>query len=379
MNRKVGVVIIFVVLAIICCGACFFRDILILPSLKLDHVKSLTQKKADVVWPDYGSGAVGAVGIDGLLSSHGDQSPRPIASITKVITALVILDRKPLADDEDGPRITFTDFDLDIYNQELADGAAVKPVIAGGSMTERQALEVILLASAANYSKSLAIWAYGSMDGYLEAADKWLSSHKLNQTEVVDTSGLLSENVSTPSDLVELGKLALNNPALASIVATKQAAIPGVGTINNGNRLLGKNGVNGIKTGWTSDAGACLLFSGMKEIGGRNIAIVGVVLNGTDASQVASDVSKLLSGIQSGFHSVKLVSKGQEYGSYTSLFGRKAKLAAEKDLDAVVWSDTPIVVKVTTERKILVHKGDKVGKLKISIGGKEDSQTLLAR
>lgn len=342
-------------------------------------MKSLTQKKADVVWPDYGSGAVGAVGIDGLLSSHGDQSPRPIASITKVITALVILDRKPLADDEDGPSITFTDFDLDIYNQELADGAAVKPVIAGGSMTERQALEVILLASAANYSKSLAIWAYGSMDGYLEAADKWLSSHKLNQTEVVDTSGLLSENVSTPSDLVELGKLALNNPALASIVATKQAAIPGVGTINNGNRLLGKNGVNGIKTGWTSDAGACLLFSGMKEIGGRNIAIVGVVLNGTDASQVASDVSKLLSGIQSGFHSVKLVSKGQEYGSYTSLFGRKAKLAAEKDLDAVVWSDTPIVVKVTTERKILVHKGDKVGKLKISIGGKEDSQTLLAR
>ena len=65
------------------------------------------QPAAQLTWPDFGSGAVGAVGFDGLLGSHGDPDAAvPIASITKVITALVVLDAKPIAAGEEGPTIT---------------------------------------------------------------------------------------------------------------------------------------------------------------------------------------------------------------------------------------------------------------------------------
>lgn len=253
------------------------------------------------VWPDYGSGAVGAIGFDGVLAKYGDQSTRPIASLTKIITALLVLQAKPLKAGEEGPDIQFTQSDLDIYYQEIADDAAVKPVTVGGSMTERQALETMILPSAANYSITLANWAYGSVDMYLKAANSWLANHNLTKTKVVDTSGLLPGSVSSPSDLITIGKLALSNPTLASIVAMKQADVPDVGTISNGNGLLGKIGINGIKTGVTSEAGACILFSSVVTVGTKRVTIVGDLLGADNRGQQNSDVVKLLDSIQPAF------------------------------------------------------------------------------
>jgi D-alanyl-D-alanine carboxypeptidase (penicillin-binding protein 5/6) len=253
------------------------------------------------IWPAYGSGAVGATGYDGVLAKYGDQSARPIASLTKIITALLVLQKKPLDGESNGPDIVFTQSDQDIYNQEVAAGAAVKPVSVGGSMTERQALETMLLPSAANYSITLANWAYGSMNAYLNAANAWLANHNLAQTRVVDTSGLLPGSVSSPSDLITIGKLALANPTLASIVAMKQATVPDVGTITNGNSLLGKDGINGIKTGTTSEAGATILFSSVVTVGNKQVTIVGDLLGAGDRGQQNSDVVKLLDSIRPAF------------------------------------------------------------------------------
>jgi D-alanyl-D-alanine carboxypeptidase (penicillin-binding protein 5/6) len=269
--------------------------------------KSLSRPVLKPVWPDYGSGAVGATGFDGVLAKYGDQSARPIASLTKIITALLVLQKKPLAGGAEGPSIIFTQSDQDIYNQEVAAGAAVKPVSVGSSMTERQAIETMLLPSAANYSITLAVWAYGSVDAYLGVANAWLASHRLSQTKVVDTSGLLPGSVSSPSDLITIGKLALANPALASIVAMKQATVPDVGDISNGNSLLGKDGINGIKTGTTSEAGATVLFSSVVTVGNKKVIIVGDLLGADDRGQQNSDVVKLLDSIRPAFRSVKSV------------------------------------------------------------------------
>jgi D-alanyl-D-alanine carboxypeptidase (penicillin-binding protein 5/6) len=104
--------------------------------------------------------------------------------------ALVVLDAKPLAEGEVGPQITFTEADVTFYTDELAHDGSIAPVVAGTSLTERQTLEALLIPSANNYAKSLAMWAYGSVSSYLAAARDWLSSHHLTQTTVVDTSGL---------------------------------------------------------------------------------------------------------------------------------------------------------------------------------------------
>src|SRR5687767_15122029 len=62
----------------------------------LTEPAALTQAATQPAWPEQGAGAIGAVGFDGVLGSSGDQDSVPIASITKMITSLVILEEKPL-------------------------------------------------------------------------------------------------------------------------------------------------------------------------------------------------------------------------------------------------------------------------------------------
>jgi D-alanyl-D-alanine carboxypeptidase (penicillin-binding protein 5/6) len=379
-HRAIRCVIIISLIIIAFVGLCIaYSSKIELPtaSPELVTLKSLTQSAANPVWPDYGSGAVGAIGFDGVLTQHGDQSARPIASLTKIITALLVLQAKPLNDGEDGPNIELTQADLEIYNQSVADGAAVEPIYVGSSMTERQALETMLLPSAANYSVTLAIWAYGSVNAYLSATDAWLASHDLTQTNIVDTSGLSSDDVSSPSDLVEIGKLALANPSLASIVTMKQATIPDVGTISNTNGLLGTVGINGIKTGSTSAAGACLLFSSIITVGPKKVTIVGTILGGDDRGQENSDIVKLIKSIELAFHDVKLTSINQQYASYTTAWGQTSKLVTLQDTDAIVWSDTPILIKVKADKISLANSGERKGTVAISIGNKVIQQPLI--
>lgn len=379
-RRSFSIIFIVVLIILVLCATYFFYSVkatLPTASLKLSYPKSLTQKVADPVWPEYGSGAVGAIGFDGVLTKHGNQSPRPIASITKVITALLVLQAKPLNDGENGPNIELTQADLDIYNRELSLGAAVQPVNVGSSMTERQALEAMLLPSAANYSVTLAIWAYGSIDNYLDAVNVWLTKNNLKETTIVDTSGLASEDVSSPSDLVEIGKLALANPTLASIVATKQITISDLGTISNTNRLLGQSGVNGIKTGTTSEAGSCLLFSSVISVGNKNVTIVGDILGGENRGQEDADVIKLIGSLGSAFHFVKLASRNQQFGVYKTDWGQTAKLISDKDVDTIVWSNTDVSLNVKADKFTFANSGDQKGTLVINIGNKVINQPLI--
>ena len=210
--------------------------------------------------PGFGTYAVGAVGFDGLLAAGDEQRPMPMASITKVITALVVLEANPIPAGEGGPEIAYTEADVDIYWDQVAQNSSVAPVVAGSTLTLRESLEAMLLPSGGNYSISIANWAFGSVDGFLERARVWLNEHGLVNTRLVDTSGLSLEDVSTAAEIVELGKIAIAEPIIAEIVSMQSADIPELGTLKNGNRLLGTHGVDGIKTGTTDDA-ANLLFS----------------------------------------------------------------------------------------------------------------------
>ena len=344
---------------------------------QLDYISSLSQTAVEPIWPDYGSGAVGVVGSDNILTQHGNQSARPIASITKAITALVVLSSHPLNNDEEGPNIVFTEADVEIYNKAVVADAAVQPVKVGDYVSERQAIEIMMLPSACNYAETLAIWAYGSTSSYLTAANRWLSKNGLSQTKVVDASGLAPGNVSTPSDLIKLGSLVLGSPSLASIVATKQTSLKIVGDLINGNRLLGELGVNGIKTGFTDEAGACLLFSSVIKVGDEKEVIVGVLLGGTTSAEVATDVAALLNSVMDGFRSVKLISKGQKFGSYSTYWGQKANLVASQDFTTAVWSDTPISIRVNSGGLLTLRDGEEAGTVDIDIDGKIYSQTLL--
>jgi D-alanyl-D-alanine carboxypeptidase (penicillin-binding protein 5/6) len=329
---------------------------------------ALTQPAVTPVWPAGGAGAIGAVGYDGVLAASGDQDSMPIASITKMVTALVILQAKPLTGSDAGPTITFTDDDVDIYYDAIAENGSVAPVVSGMVLTQREAFETMLLPSANNYSVSLAVWAFGSVDAYLSAAADFLTANGLTGTSVADTSGISAESVSSPADLVAIGKLVVANPVLAEIVAMPTASIPTVGTVVNTNKLLGVDGVDGIKTGTTDEAGACLLFAVDVPVGDSSVTVVGVVLGGDTHPELNQTVLSLIDSVAPGFRQVNLVEAGASFGTYTTPWGQSGQAVADTAASAVVWSDTPIDTAVDVEPVRLAEKGDRVGSIDVTVG-----------
>lgn len=328
-------------------------------------------------WPGFGRGAIGAVGFDGVLSSSGEQTAVPIASITKVVTALVVLNAKPLAEGEAGPAIEFTSADVQILDDVLAQNGSWQAVSDGLVMSQREAMETMLIPSANNYAESLAVWAYGSVDAYLAAARAWLDANGLTDTTIVDTNGLNPGDTSTPADLVALGQLALAQPSVASIVSQQTAEEPFVGEIDNTNKLLGISGIDGIKTGTTDEAGACLLFStdvAVPSADGtastQSVTVVGVILGAEDHDILDAAVLNLLASVTPGFQQLSLITAGDPLASYETVWGEEATAVATESASALVWSgrDSTATATVTAEPLEQGTAGEDVGQVVFTVG-----------
>ena len=142
-------------------------------------------------WPEYGRGAIGLLDDDEVLASYGGDEAYPMASVTKIVTALVVLDKHPLAVGEPGPTIRMGAADVALrshYSDEFR--AKVFPVWAGLSFTERELLDLALIESAANYAGSLVNWAFGSDEEFAAAARTWLDAHGLAGITIVEPTGL---------------------------------------------------------------------------------------------------------------------------------------------------------------------------------------------
>lgn len=321
-----------------------------------------------VSFPSYGASGVGAVGYPGVLASAGSADPLPIASISKIITALVVLEERPLALGEPGPDLTFSDIDEGFYEAQLADGGVVEPVYAGQVMSQRDAMSVMLMESANNYAESLATWAYGSETAFVGAARAWLAAQGLGSTTIEEPTGVSPQNRSTVADLIELAKIAEAHPVVSEIVATRALAVPGLGTIENRNELLGVDGVDGIKTGTLDEAGSCLLFSQEHTVGTTTITVVGVVLGGPDHDTIDEAIRSLLAEVDAGFREVQLATAGQEFASYQTAWGDAAAAVAANDASIAVWSATPVTLDLTVNDVQVADAGTEVGQLVFTAG-----------
>ena len=322
----------------------------------------------ELAFPNYGATAIGAIGWDGSLATSGSSEALPIASLSKVITALVVLDAHPLGVGEEGPTVTTTSNDVKLYNSYVARNGKVEPVRAGLVLSQHQLLQLTLVASANNYTATMVNWAFGSEEAYVAAARTWLDSHGLTSTFMADATGMSPENRATATDLIELAKIALAHPLVSQTVATTHISIPGVGEIDNTNDLLGLGGVRGIKTGTLDEAGACLLFAADYTVGTETVTVVGVMLGGKDHPSLDKDIQALLATAQLGFQQIHLVSTGDNIASYTSDWGDTSPVVATADSSVVVWSDTPIARFVDVQPVTLAAAGTEVGKLTFTVG-----------
>lgn len=231
-----------------------------------------------LTWPSVGQAAVEVEGM-GTLGTSGDMStPVPIASVTKTMTAYQVLLDHPLTAEEQGPAITVSQQDADLYGEDIDQGDSAVALTAGEQLTERQALEALMLASADDVATMLAEWDAGSVDAFLAKMNATAAGLGMTHTTYADPAGLDSATVSTATDQMLLAQTALLQPALAAVADETSATIPVAGTIHNINTLLGQDGVVGIKTGSTDAAGACLLFAAKVTVDGQNEMVIGAVL-----------------------------------------------------------------------------------------------------
>lgn len=335
------------------------------------------QAAPQLIWPGYGQSAIGTVD-SGVIGTAGNQTPVPMASITKIVTALTVLKEKPITIGQATPVITLTAEDAARYNQYYAADGSVAKADAGMQLTEYQLLQGMLINSANNYADTLAVWAYGSIESYLTAAKTYLSENHLTATTVADASGFSPESKSTAQDLVALGKLAMSQTVIADIVAQETANIPNVGPLHTTNLLLNTDGVVGIKTGTTDEAGSCLLFAAKYTIGNTPVTIIGAVLGGPSHAILARDVIKLLDSAKAGFQEVTLADLNQQFALYKSPWGAEAKAVTNKNTKVVTWPGTPVSQKVTTEPLKPNTDLETVGSVKFTANGKEyDSDLVL--
>ncbi|MFI0815005.1 D-alanyl-D-alanine carboxypeptidase [Streptomyces sp. NPDC021098] len=347
------------------------------PELKLTADASYAFKgdKLAMPWSGEGQSAAEVEGV-GSLGTSGEQKPVPIASVTKVMTAYVVLKEHPLKAGAEGPRIKIDP--TAAKESESADESRAS-VKAGQSFTQHQLLQLLLINSSNNIARLLARWDAGSLDAFIKKMNDAAKSLGMKNTTYTDPSGLKESTKSTAADQLKLAKAAMQSDAFREVVATPNTDIPGLdGKIYNNNNLLVKPGVIGIKTGSSTPAGGALMWAAVRTIEGKKQRILGVVLEQRapttlDASlQLAQTESyKLISTVQDALTSATVVKKGDVVGQVDDGLGGTTPVVATKDLKAVGWAGLNVDIKIGDGGKTIPHTakaGTVVGEVTVGSG-----------
>jgi D-alanyl-D-alanine carboxypeptidase (penicillin-binding protein 5/6) len=368
---------VVVVAAVVYCGVALLGSPGSLRAADAQTELVVKTKPAQLPWPAYGQGAYGVAGGP-VLATHGAQRPVPTASVAKLITVLCVLSKRPISMHSDGPTITVTPRDVAIYNKYVAEDGSVVPVRAGEHITERAALEAILLPSANNLADSLAIDTFGSLPNYRAYATRFVRAHGLRDTHIgSDASGFLPDTTSTANDLVELGSLVMSSPVIAPMVSERSVHIPDSGTFYNVDTLLGTDGIVGIKTGNSDQDGGVFVGAVRTRVGGRSATVITALAGAQSLDAVLTDSHALLVAAAHALTTVTVARPGEVVGHYVGVDGAR--------VDAVVrHAVTTTVIKGSAAHATVrlrpigydTKAGDVVGSLDVPGGSAQDTRSV---
>lgn len=229
-------------------------------------------------WPVVGQGAV-AVPALGYAAQSGPESSLPIASLTKMTTAVVILRDHPLAAGASGPLVTISPGDALQYDVDLDNDESNIPLQAGETLSELELLEALLTQSANDVAYTLAVWDAGSEPAFVAKMNALAASLGATHTHYADASGFDPQSVSTAADCLRIAAAGMSIPAFAEVVGMSTVTLPLVGTVHNIVTEIGSNGVIGIKSGYTSEAGGCMVLAADRTVFGRTVLVLSAVLD----------------------------------------------------------------------------------------------------
>jgi D-alanyl-D-alanine carboxypeptidase (penicillin-binding protein 5/6) len=335
MRLRVGVALLLVVAGLAAWN--YFRPIpAVAASPSLPATEFVPGTAPTLPWPAQGSAAVSVSGL-GFIGTSGNEQPIPAASVTKVMTALLILEDKPLTKGDHGPVITLTDADVQSYQNGLADKESVVLVQSGEQLTELQALQGLLIPSANNLAETLARWDSGSVAAFVTKMNARAKALELTHTTFADTSGADPQSVSTPTDLMTLGIAAMKQEVFAQVVAMGQAQLPVAGTVYNVDAALGQQGIIGIKTGSGLNTGANFLFAASVPVDGHQILVFGCVMGQATLDSAFSAAKSLVAAMQAALHVRRVIVRNQTVATYVTPWGAQTDLVSTVDVDLAEW------------------------------------------
>lgn len=319
-----------------------------------------TSAKACVVIDEY-SGRI--------LLSHNAQTPLPMASTTKVMTALLALENCRMDEMVTCGRNAFGVPGTSIYLSQ------------GETLSMEHMLYGLMLASGNDAAVAIAEHIGGTVEAFCLMMTERAAELGCTNTVFLTPHGLPQEgHYTTAYDLALIAREAMQHPFFTELVSTRRASIPWEGrnysrVLNNKNRLLSEfEGATGIKTGYTKKAGRCLVFGAERD----GIRVIGVVLN---CSDWFDEAARLMNTAFDRFESVTLLSDGEYIRTLPVLHSgdTSIRVIASEALTGVVPKGTKATVEIDLPDTLdaPVYQGEVIGAARLVCQGEVIGQTPL--
>ncbi|MGI5838923.1 MAG: D-alanyl-D-alanine carboxypeptidase family protein [bacterium] len=296
-----------------------------------------------------------------LYAQNADRKMYP-ASTTKILTAIIALEQ---GDPDDWVTTS--------VNARATAGTSLYLEV-GEEETLRDLLYALLLRSANDAAVAIAEHIAGSADAFVAAMNAKAAVLRATDSNFTNPHGLHDEaHYSTARDLARLAAYALQNPAFREIVATRQTTMPWPGeewdrTLDNLNQLLSTyKGATGVKTGYPTQAGQCLVASAARA----ETELIAVVLK-TVGNNVWTDAAALLDYGFTAFTTSPAVSAGEAVTELKIPFAGSTRLLAAATLPVSREPDRePLIGReiTVTRGKTPVQAGDVVGRMDVTVDG----------
>jgi D-alanyl-D-alanine carboxypeptidase (penicillin-binding protein 5/6) len=299
-------------------------------------------------WPTTGEGAVAVAGV-GLVGNSPRNAQVPIASLTKMMTALVVLADHPLLPGQTGPSVLFSPEDVQDYSNHVRAGDSAVRVRAYESLTEYQLLEALLMPSGDNIADRLATWDAGSIPQFVVKMNTMADALALTSTNYADASGVDPRSASTAGDQALVASTLMTNPVIRGIVRQRRATFPVVGLIRSLNPALGIDGIIGVKGGFSSKARTCLVTAAFRSR--HRVLVVSVALGQSGPASAARIDEALLEAATKTLERLPLTVPRAVVGTITAPGqGTTMELIAPRTpIAGIVWPGLTVDQTITTE------------------------------
>lgn len=330
-------------------------------------------------WPSTGEAALAEQGLGGVEQS-ATQQPVPMAGLAGVLAAYVVLKDHPLSTGSaTGPAIEVTAPTVAAFDSGSAAGQAEVTVTSGETLSELDALEGLLVDSGADMAVLLADWDAGSTTAFVGRMNQTATFLGLRHTHITDPSGDAPSTVSTPSDLVRLGEVAMQIPVFSQIVSLGQVTLPLAGAAYNPNFDLGQDGIVGIMAASNSATNGCYLFAARKTVDAKTATVYGAVLgqsgpDGPDTAAVEAGDALLRSAL-AAVEPMPVFTAGHTVATLSAPWGDRAPVTVSQSVGVLAWPGLLIPVTIRPAvLKVPVASGSAVGH--VQVGGGADATTV---